>query len=59
MPRTRKSKKPAKPISEKQRAKDNELREQLRHFDLKKFDTLLEKAISPPTLRKSVTSLPR
>jgi hypothetical protein len=36
-----------KPISEKQRAEDDKLREQLRHIDLKKFDKALEKAISP------------
>ena len=46
---TRKPSKPKKPISEKQRAKDEELREELRHFDLKKFDKLLEKAIRPKT----------
>jgi hypothetical protein len=36
-----------KPISEKQRAEDEKLREQLRHIDLKKFDKTLEKAIKP------------
>lgn len=40
--------KPVKPISEKQRAADNELREQLRHIDLEKFDKLLAKAVNPP-----------
>jgi hypothetical protein len=34
-----------KPISEKQRAEDDKLREQIRHIDLKKFDKVLEKAI--------------
>jgi hypothetical protein len=33
-----------KPISEKQRAEDDKLREQLRYIDLKKFDKALEKA---------------
>ncbi|HUO04725.1 MAG TPA: hypothetical protein VMU16_05960 [Candidatus Binataceae bacterium] len=31
--------------SEKQRAEDEKLREQLRHFDLKKFDKALTRAI--------------
>jgi len=31
--------------SEKQLASDEKLREQLRHFDLKKFDKALEKAV--------------
>jgi len=48
VPRVRKSKKPAKPISEKQRASDEALREELRRFDLKKFDGLLKKAIDSP-----------
>jgi len=34
--------------SEKQRAEDEELREQLRHFDLKKFDKVLERALRLP-----------
>ncbi len=34
-----------KPLSEKQRASDEALREELRNFDLKKFDAALEKAI--------------
>ena len=34
-----------KPISEKQRESDEKLREQLRNFDLKKFDEVLDKAI--------------
>jgi len=33
--------------SEKQRAEDEKLREELRNFDLKKFDKALEKAIAP------------
>jgi hypothetical protein len=36
-----------KPISEKQRAEDDKLREQIRHIDLKVFDKALEKAIKP------------
>ena len=32
--------------SEKQRASDEKLRDELRHFDLKKFDQGLEKAIN-------------
>jgi hypothetical protein len=39
------TRKPAKPISEKKRAEDEKLREELRNFDLKKFDKVLEKAI--------------
>jgi hypothetical protein len=31
--------------SEKQRASDEKLRDELRHFDLKNFDQVLEKAI--------------
>jgi hypothetical protein len=31
--------------SEKQLASDEKLRDELRHFDLKKFDAVLEKAI--------------
>jgi hypothetical protein len=31
--------------SEKQRASDEKLRDELRHFDLKKFDKVLEKAV--------------
>ncbi len=38
-----------KPISEKQRASDEALREELRNFDLKKFDKALVKAINPVT----------
>jgi hypothetical protein len=45
MPRVRTVKK--KPVSDKQRAEDDKLREELRNFDLKKFDKALEKAINP------------
>jgi hypothetical protein len=34
-----------KPISEKQRESDEKLREELRNFDLKKFDKALDQAI--------------
>lgn len=44
---TRKRSKPKKKLSEKQQKSDEALREQLRHFDLKKFDKALEKAIQP------------
>jgi hypothetical protein len=43
VPRRKSPKK--KPISDKQRAADEKLRDELRHFDLKKFDKLLEKTI--------------
>jgi hypothetical protein len=36
-----------KPISEKTRAEDERLREELRHADLGKFAKLLKKAIRP------------
>jgi hypothetical protein len=36
-----------KPISEKQRAEDDKLREQIRFIDLKTFDKALERAINP------------
>jgi hypothetical protein len=36
-----------KPLSEKQRDSDEKLREELRNFDLKKFDEVLDKAIAP------------
>jgi hypothetical protein len=36
-----------KPISEKQRQSDEKLREELRNFDLNKFDKALDKAIQP------------
>jgi hypothetical protein len=45
MPRVRAVKK--KPITEKQRAEDDKLREELRNFDVKKFDKALDKAIHP------------
>jgi hypothetical protein len=38
-----------KPISEKQRAEDDKLREQIRFIDLRKFDKAVEKAITPKT----------
>jgi hypothetical protein len=38
-------KKPSKPISEKQRAEDDKLREVLRNADLKKFGEGLKKVI--------------
>jgi len=34
-----------KPISAKQRASDEKLRDELRRFDLKKFDKALDKAV--------------
>jgi len=40
--------KPKKPISDKLRAEDEKLREELRNFDIKKFEPLLKKAIKPP-----------
>jgi hypothetical protein len=43
--------KPKKPISDKLRAEDEKLRDELRNFDLKKFEKLLEKAIKSPTQR--------
>jgi hypothetical protein len=39
--------KKSKPLSEKQRASDDELRKELENFDVKKFGKLLEKAIHP------------
>ena len=47
MPAKRKRKKPPKPISAKQRAADDELREKIKRIDLDQFDKLLEKAIHP------------
>jgi hypothetical protein len=41
------ARKKKKPISEKQRESDEKLREELRSFDLKKFDEALDKAIMP------------
>ena len=43
----KRSKKPAKPISEKQRAKDDELRALLHNVDMGKFKGLLKKAVAP------------
>jgi hypothetical protein len=37
-----------KPLSEKQRESDEKLRDELRNFDLRKFDEALDKAIKPP-----------
>jgi hypothetical protein len=37
-----------KPISEKQRASDEALREELRNFDVNRFGKMLAKAVSPP-----------
>jgi len=45
---TKKPSKPKKPLSEKQLAEDEKLREELRNFDIKKFDKVLDKAISTP-----------
>jgi hypothetical protein len=44
---TKKQSKPKKQISEKQRESDNALREELKNFDLKKFDRALDAAIRP------------
>jgi hypothetical protein len=44
---TRKQSKPKNTVSEKQRASDEKLRAELRRFDLKKFDGILEQAIRP------------
>jgi hypothetical protein len=41
------ARKKKKPISEKQRDSDEKLREELRNFDLKKFDKALDKALNP------------
>lgn len=48
MPKKKRRKLVDKPISEKQRAADNELRALLQNADLGKFDKALKKAISPP-----------
>jgi hypothetical protein len=40
--------KPKKPLSAKQAASDEALREELRNFDVKKFGKLLQKAVRPP-----------
>jgi hypothetical protein len=39
--------------SEKQLASDEKLRDELRHFDLKKFDQALAKALKPNPARRS------
>ncbi|MGH7932667.1 MAG: hypothetical protein ACREQN_05800 [Candidatus Binataceae bacterium] len=44
----KKQSKPKKPITEKQRAQDEKLRDELRNFDLKKFDKPPEKAVRQP-----------
>jgi len=41
--------------SEKQRASDEKLRDELRHFDLKKFDRALEKALKSGTASEKPT----
>jgi hypothetical protein len=48
------ARKKKKPISDKQRESDERLREELRNFDLKKFDEALDKAIAP---KKETASL--
>jgi len=45
VPTKRRAAKKRKPISAKTRAADDALREELRRFDLKKFDRALAKAI--------------
>ena len=47
-----------KPISEKQRESDEKLREELRNFDLKKFDKALDNAINPNTFKVLMCFLP-
>jgi hypothetical protein len=42
-----KRRKPAKPLSAKQQASDDELRALLRHVDMDKFTELLKKAVAP------------
>jgi hypothetical protein len=42
-----------KPLSEKQRESDEKLREELRNFDLRKFDKALDKAVSPSKTKAS------
>lgn len=44
----KRSRKPVKPISEKQRAADDELRAVLCNVDMGKFKQLLKKAVIPP-----------
>jgi hypothetical protein len=48
----RRTQKRAKPISDKTRAADEKLRDELRQFDLKKFDKLLETAIKPSAQKR-------
>jgi hypothetical protein len=48
---TKKQSKPKKPLSEKQRASDDALREELRHADMKKFDKLMERTLSSPSTK--------
>jgi hypothetical protein len=43
----KKRSKPPKPISEKQRAEDEKLREELRNADLKRFDEAMGKMMKP------------
>jgi hypothetical protein len=50
---TRKPSKAKKPLSEKQRASDEALREKLRHPDMAEFDKLMERAFTGET--KSIT----
>ncbi len=45
MPKKRRAAKKRKPITAKTRAADDALREELRRFDLKKFDKALAKVI--------------
>jgi len=51
---TKKPSKQKKPLSEKQRKSDEELRDALKRFDLKKFDKALGRAIAP---KKETASL--
>lgn len=48
-----------KPLSEKQRASDEALREELRHFDVNKFGKMLAKAVNPPKRRLRGASITR
>jgi hypothetical protein len=47
----KKKPKPPRPLSDKQRASDDALRDLLRNADLKKFDRALGKAIESPKSR--------
>jgi len=47
VPTKRRAAKKRRPISAKTRAADDALRDELRRFDLKKFDKALGKAIKP------------